>query len=80
MRVLVLLIWVAVFLFVSETTTGPAQAYLDPGTGSMALQLILGGVVAGLTAVRLYWARLAAFFRGRTVSDDVPSDERTVVR
>jgi len=24
----------------------PAQAYLDPGTGSMILQLILGGVVS----------------------------------
>jgi hypothetical protein len=79
MRVLVLLIWVAVFLFVSEAS-GPAEAYLDPGTGSMALQIILGSVVAGLTAVRLYWARLAAFFSKGRSDGDVPADEHTVVR
>lgn len=79
MRVVVLLIWVAVFLFVSEAA-GPVEAYLDPGSGSMALQLILGGIVAGLTAVRLYWARLTAFFRGPIASDDVSHDERPIVR
>jgi len=79
MRVLALPVWVAVFLLVSELN-GPAEAYLDPGTGSMALQLILGSVVAGLTAVRLYWGRLAAFFRGRTADGDVSRDESTVVR
>ena len=40
----------------------PAQAYLDPGSGSMLLQLLLGGV-AGITVVlKLYWRRLLHFF------------------
>jgi hypothetical protein len=35
-----------------------AQAYLDPGTGSILLQVIIGGV-AGLGVVgKLYWHRL----------------------
>ncbi len=35
-----------------------AQAYLDPGTGSILLQIIIGGV-AGLGVVgKLYWHRL----------------------
>jgi hypothetical protein len=35
-----------------------AHAYLDPGSGSMLLQLLLGGV-AGLAVVfKLYWAQL----------------------
>lgn len=36
----------------------PAYAYLDPGSGSMMLQLILGGI-AGLAMVfKVYWNRL----------------------
>jgi len=34
-----------------------AVAYLDPGTGSMLLQVILGGV-----AIKLYWHKLRAAF------------------
>jgi hypothetical protein len=32
-------------------------AYLDPGTGSFALQLLLAGVFSGMYAIKLYWAR-----------------------
>jgi len=40
-----------------------AHAYLDPATGSILLQGLLAGI-AGLTVVlRLYWARIKAFFR-----------------
>ena len=40
----------------------PAWAYLDPGTGSILLQVIIGGV-AGLGIVgKLYWHRLRSFF------------------
>lgn len=37
-----------------------AQAYLDPGTGSMLLQVILGGVAAVGVAAKLYWHKLRA--------------------
>jgi hypothetical protein len=42
--------------------TGPAHAYLDPGTGSIILQMLLGGVAGGLVVVRLYWARIRLWF------------------
>jgi len=35
-------------------------AYLDPGTGSMMLQVILGGIAAVGVAIKLYWHRLRA--------------------
>ena len=35
-----------------------AVAYLDPGTGSMLLQVILGGVAAVGVAIKLYWHKL----------------------
>ena len=42
------------------------EAYLDPGTGSMLLQVILGGVAAVAVAIKLYWHKLrAAFGAGR---------------
>lgn len=34
--------------------TGPAWAYLDPGTGSMMLQLLLGGIAAAMVVGKLY--------------------------
>lgn len=40
----------------------PAHAYLDGGTGSMMLQLLLGGLAGLGIALRLYWHRLLAFF------------------
>ena len=47
---------IALVLFVAGTT--PAYAYLDPGSGSMMVQLLLGGVAGAVVIVRLYWARL----------------------
>lgn len=38
--------------------TSSAHAYLDPGTGSILLQLLLGGVAGIAVAVRIYWHKL----------------------
>jgi hypothetical protein len=40
-------------------------AYLDPGTGSMLVQLLVGGVAALGVATRLYWRRLLRLLRIR---------------
>lgn len=50
---------VAVLLLLVATN---ANAYLDPGTGSMMLQVILGGVAAASVAIKLYWHNLMAVF------------------
>ena len=39
-----------------------AEAYLDPGTGSMMLQVILGGIAAIGVAIKLYWHKLRVLF------------------
>jgi hypothetical protein len=36
----------------------PAHAYLDPGTGSIVLQAIIGGVAASMFILRSYFHRL----------------------
>lgn len=40
------------------TGTAPAHAYLDPGTGSIILQGIMGAVAGGLVFGRAYLQRL----------------------
>ncbi|MGI8781016.1 MAG: hypothetical protein ACR2L8_12785 [Solirubrobacteraceae bacterium] len=40
-------------------------AYLDPGTGSMLVQLLVGGVAAAAVAIKLYWYRILRLLRIR---------------
>ncbi len=42
--------------------TSPAYAYLDPGTGSMLVQMLLGGVAGAMVIGKLYWHQVKAFF------------------
>jgi len=41
----------------------PAHAYLDPGTGSYAVQLLIGSLLGGLFAIGLFWRRVVAFLK-----------------
>ena len=43
-------------------STSSASAYLDPGTGSMLLQVLLGGVAGLALAGKLYWHKLLSLF------------------
>jgi hypothetical protein len=45
--------------------TGPAHAYLDPGTGSIILQGLIGAAVGGLFVVKMQWARIKAWLASR---------------
>jgi hypothetical protein len=47
----------------------PAHAYLDPGSGSMLMQLLLGGVAGVAVIVKLYWRGLLSFLRIRPRDD-----------
>ena len=40
-------------------------AYLDPGTGSLFLQLLLGGIAGLVVILKLYWHKILAFLRIR---------------
>ena len=45
------------------------QAYLDPGTGSMLLQAIVGGVAAAAVAGRIFWRRILELLQIRKKED-----------
>lgn len=45
--------------FILSSILAPgAHAYIDPGSGSVLLQLILGGIAGIGVVVRLYWDRV----------------------
>ena len=58
-----------------RATVGPMLSYLDPGTGSMILQVLLGGVAGIALAGKLYWQRLRSML-GIDRRDESEESER----
>jgi hypothetical protein len=58
--------------------TSPAYAYLDPGTGSIVLQVLLGGFAGLALAGKLYWNKLLSFLglKKKTLQTTSIEDER----
>lgn len=53
-----------------------AKAYLDPGSGSFLIQLLIAGLVGVGFILRSYWGRIKGFFtRSSSEEVDNPSDE-----
>lgn len=60
----------AIIIFCS---TQRAHAYIDPGTGSLIIQIIIGGLLGAMFALKIYWKRLKAYFSNllsRRTQDD----------
>ena len=65
----------------------PAHAYLDPGTGSYALQMSVAGVLGALFSLKMFWRGMAGKLRPRSSSnsssdgdtDRMPSENNTPV-
>ena len=53
-------------------------AYLDPGSGSVLLQALLGGVAAIAITGKLWWHRLLTLLRIRKPEDDSAKDAAPV--
>ncbi len=68
-------IFIFALVFATALQPGaPALAYLDPGTGSMLLQLLFGGVAGALVVGKLYWHRFMALFARSARADGSPSE------
>lgn len=54
---------------------GTAQAYLDPLTGSVLIQALVGTVLGAMFAAKVYWRKIKAYFTGRPLEDADSSPE-----
>jgi hypothetical protein len=58
---------------------GSALAYLDPGTGSFIMQMLIGAVLGGLVAIGVFWKRFSAWvgrlFGRKSGGDDKPKTD-----
>jgi len=70
----------AIAMVAIVVSTSSAYAYLDPGTGSIILQVLLGGIAGIALALKLYWQRfLSLIGLGRQVQEnDRLSPERSI--
>ena len=50
-------------------------AYLDPGTGSIIIQAVVGGVLGGMLVIKLFWKKILSFFNGGNAKSEAPSDQ-----
>ena len=60
--------WWALLIFYWLLFPPPTYAYIDPGTGSYILQVVIAGLLGALVSVRIYWARIKTFFKGNPPS------------
>lgn len=61
--------WLVLLLFPSVS-----YAYLDPGTASLILQGIIGGIAAAMGVASLYWQRIKGWF-SRTKNSEESDQE-----
>jgi hypothetical protein len=54
------------FIWMSQAQV---DAYLDPGSGSMLVQLLLGGVAGAAVIMKLGWERFKDIFRSSSSKD-----------
>lgn len=62
-----MLMWILLFVFCFLFCfLKNVHAYIDPGTGSYVLQIILAFVIGGLCWLKLYWKRIKAHFQRKS--------------
>lgn len=65
------LAWVSYLAaLLSVIVISPAGAYLDPGSGSLVFQVVVGALMAVSLAIRLFWRRIVSLFRRKESRDN----------
>lgn len=64
-KVVNLVVCAVLFVFIFANVAWPRsdiEAYIDPGTGSLILQILLAVLVGAGFAVKIFWANIKSFF------------------
>lgn len=65
------LVLVLYFVWMSQAHV---DAYLDPGSGSMLVQLLLGGIAGAAVIMKLGWERFRDMFRSSKTDNTKPNE------
>ncbi len=57
---------IAIMIFSMFFFPARAEAYLDPSTGSLIIQIILGGIAGLATIFKLYGSKIKGLFSNKT--------------
>jgi hypothetical protein len=52
-------------------------AYLDPGSGSYLLQILVASLLGAAVAIRMSWGRIRAFFSRSQTEENIEQDEES---
>ena len=66
---------IAIVVVVTLFFADNAFAYLDPGTGSVILQVIAAAVLGALFTIKSYWHRFKAFFSKKHNSENTENKD-----
>ncbi len=66
---------IILFLLTPHLPPLSGHAYLDPGSGSFLLQLLIAGLVGFAFILRGYWNKIKAFFKRSSKTDVDIEDE-----
>lgn len=68
------LLWIAYFTLCLWLLVVPvANAYIDPGSGSLVFQAVVAGAMAAGVAIKVKWQRFKSLFRRSEPSMTEPS-------
>ena len=67
------------FLSINEFIQSATHSYLDPGSGSVLIQILLATLLGAGVAIRIFWRNIKAFFTGKKASDASVEDPTEVV-
>jgi hypothetical protein len=62
MNYLVFFKFLTIITFFGLALVNEAQAYIDPGSGSVILQSIIGALVGALALIKMYWGKIRMLF------------------
>ncbi len=65
---------IILFVLLTFVTAHPSHAYLDPTSGSILLQVLLGGVAGAVLILKLFWHRILGLFGVAKRDNEDPTD------
>ena len=65
------------FLSLLSTPFLSGKEYLDPGSGSVLIQLLIAGLLGAGFILKASWSKIKAFFsRSKATKEDKPEDDQ----